>query len=111
MGRKALVPTHLSTKTKAWYAEIEAEYELEVHDLLLLQGAAESWDRCQQAREMLAKEGLTFTDRHGNVRPHPATQIERDSKSLFARLMRELGLSVAAPATDEIRPPTIAGKR
>jgi P27 family predicted phage terminase small subunit len=107
MAQNTPVPKHLTAKTRRWYADITTEFDLESHHLLLLQGAAECWDRAQQAREQLKKDGMTFTDRHGHIRPHPACQIERDSKALFSRLLRELALDVSEP--QEIRPPELRG--
>lgn len=108
MNDKPKVPRHLTTATKRWYTQITTDYVLQSHHLRLLQSAAECWDRAQQARRLLAKEGICFTDRHGAIRPHPATQLERDNKTLFARMLRELALDVESPA-DEIRPPLIRG--
>lgn len=101
-------PKHLTTKSRNWFDAIVKGYNLESHHLSLLQAAAECWDRSQEAREILAKEGIVFKDRHGAIRPHPATQIERDNKALFARLVRELALDVSEP--DDSRPPKIVGK-
>ena len=89
-------PSHLTESSQKWFVRMAADYVLGPHDLLVLQLAAESWDRCQQAREILAKEGVTFTDRHGHIRPHPATQLERDSRTSFARLIRDLNLPTPA---------------
>jgi phage terminase small subunit len=70
----------------------------------LLTLAAEAWDRCQQAREALAKHGLTFEDRFGCPRSRPEIAVERDSRLAFARLLRELDLDVEPPP-DGSRPP------
>lgn len=61
---------------------------------MLLQAAAESWDRIQEAREILAREGSIVTDRYGKPKAHPAVGIERDARVVFARLVRELELDV-----------------
>jgi hypothetical protein len=70
---------------------------LEGHHIRLLTLAAESWDRCQQAREAL-EDGLTFTDRWGQPHAKPEVAIERDSRLAFARLLRELDLDTEPPA-------------
>jgi phage terminase small subunit len=70
--------------------------------------AAESWDRCQQARQAIQKHGLTFDDRFGTPKARPEVAIERDSRLAFARLLRELALDVSEPA-DEVGPPRITG--
>lgn len=98
-------PRHLRPATRRWWAGIVADYELESHHLRLLTLAAEAWDRCEQAREVLAREGLIYADRFGQPRARPEVAIERDSRIAFARLLRELALDVAPP--EEGRPPAI----
>jgi phage terminase small subunit len=98
----------LSEESKAFFKSISEDYELESSHLQLLRSACECLDRSRQARAILAKDGIVFTDRHGHIRPHPATQIERDNKALFARLLREIGLDVVE-SSSESRPPKIQG--
>src|SRR4051794_12212224 len=106
-GLKA--PGHLRPSTRAWFTQVVGDYALEQHHVRLLTLAAESWDRCEQAREALAG-GLTFTDRFGAPHPRPEIAIERDSRTAFARLVRELDLDteVATPAS---RPPPLRSNR
>jgi hypothetical protein len=75
--------------------------------LRLLQLAAEAWDRCQQARAAIAKEGMTVPS---GGRAHPAIAIERDSRLAFARLIRELDLDAEPPASWS-RPPALHSNR
>lgn len=75
-----------------------SRYQLEPHHLLLLQGAAELWDRLQDARETVEKEGAIIADRFGCPREHPAAKLERDSKIVFCRMVRELALDIEPPA-------------
>lgn len=86
---------------------MRAGFELDAHHVRLLQLAAESWDRGQQAREALGKHGITFTDRFGAPHARPEVAIERDARIAFARLLRELALDVDPPA--DARPPRITG--
>ena len=97
-------PAHLAAATRKWFAGVVADYDLDDHHLRLLTLAGESWDRGQQARVILAKEGLTFVDRLGTPRARPEVGIERDSRISFARLLRELGLDSAPEAP---RPPSL----
>lgn len=85
-------PRHLSAEMKAFWAEIMAEYELEVDARLILRAACENWDRAQQAREQIAKDGLLLDGRR-----HPAVDVEKQAYSLYLRAMRQLGLDVVAP--------------
>ena len=96
-------PDHLSRATKAWWRSVVDEYDLEPHHLRLLALAGEAWDRAQEAREILAKEGVTYSDRFGAPRKHPAVSIEENARIAFARLVRELDLD-GEPGPDP-RPP------
>ena len=100
-------PKHLEKPTAAWWLRVMADYQLEPHHVRLLTLAAEAWDRCVQAREVLAEKGLTYDDRFDQPRARPEVAIERDSRIAFARLLREVALDIDEPA--ENRPPTIAG--
>jgi P27 family predicted phage terminase small subunit len=86
-------PAHLRADTAAWWKSVVRDYILQPHKLRLLQAACEAWDRLQQAREILARDGLTVEGREGGIRPHPAVAIERDARIGFARLVRELDLA------------------
>jgi P27 family predicted phage terminase small subunit len=80
------------------------DYLLEAHHVRLLQLAGEAWDRCQQARQAIAADGITIKDDRGNIRAHPAVQIEKDSRIAFARIIRELDLDVEAPVSSRVGP-------
>lgn len=99
-------PKHLKPSTKKWYRQILEDYELESHHIKILTLAAEAWDRCQQAREILDKEGLTYIDRFGQPRARPEVAVERDSRIAFARLVRELCLDIDPPE-EPGRPPRL----
>ena len=92
-------PKHLKPDTGKWFKSVIKDYELEPHHIRLLTLAGEAWDRCQEAREIVDKEGLTAKDRFGQLRQHPAISIERDCRIAFARLLRELNLDVESPET------------
>jgi phage terminase small subunit len=102
-------PAHLRPATARWWCSVVTDYELEPHHVRLLSLAGEAWDRGQQAREVIAKEGLTYLDFRKQPKARPEISIERDSRLSFARLVRELGLDVADP--DQARPPRVGGKR
>lgn len=99
---------HLSAASRRWVAGIEAEYELEDWHRRLLQGAAEQWDRAQEARATVAVDGAYVKDRFGQLRAHPGVAVQRDALTLFARLVRELNLD---SAPDDARPPRIGRGR
>ncbi len=85
-------PKHLSAATKRWWTAILEEYELNAADLRTLQLAGEAFDRSQQARLILKKEGVTYSDRFGSPKKHPAVSSEENARTAFRRAVRELGL-------------------
>ena len=101
-------PAHLLPDTRRWFTSVATTYHLEPHHLRLLQLAAESWDRCEQARKLIAQEGLTVPS---GGRAHPAIAIERDSSLAFARLIRELDLDAEPPASWRNGPPALHSNR
>lgn len=101
-------PRHLEPATRQWWSTVCADFDLEEHHVRLLTLAAEAWDRAVEARELVAVDGLTFTDRFGQKRAHPAVAIERDARIAFARLVRELDLD-GEPGPDP-RPPRRGGR-
>lgn len=103
-------PAHLSADSSAWWRSVVEDYGLEPHHLRLLQCACEAWDRMALAREAVAADGLTFKDSSGNLKANPAVAIERDARTLFARLVRELDLD-ADGAVERSRPPSLRSNR
>ena len=103
-------PDHLTPATTAWYESVCAEFELQDHHLHLLRLAAEALDRVTEARAILDKEGIIIQDRFEQPRTHPAVAVERDSRTAYARLLRELDLDTEAPR-EASRPPALHSVR
>lgn len=104
--QKPTAPDHLRPTTAEWFTGVLDDFELDAHHIRLLTLAAEAWDRCQAAREIVDAEGLIVLDRFGQQKQHPAIAIERDARVGFCRVLRELALDIDEPA--DSRPPTIA---
>ena len=108
--QKSRAPQHLRAATRRWFEAVCADYELEEHHVRLLTLACEAWDRGQQARELIRRQGMTTTTRDGGRKLHPACRVEDASRTAFARLVRELDLDVDAPAEAK-RPPMLRSMR
>ena len=98
-------PAHLKNGTRQWWEGVIHDFNLEPSQVRLLTLAAEAWDRCVQARKAVSKHGLTSTNRYGEVRARPEINIERDARTSFARLLRELNLDADEPF--DLRPPAL----
>lgn len=93
MKTKEKPPTHLSAEAKRLWARLLADYRLDdAAGLLLLQSACEAFDRLQEARKVLDKEGAVMTDRWGQRKPHPAAGLERDARNQMHSALRLLKL-------------------
>jgi P27 family predicted phage terminase small subunit len=104
-------PQGLATATAAWFRSVCRDYVLEPHHVRLLTLACRAWDRAEQARELLDREGLTTKDRYGTSKTHPAVTIERDCRTQFARMVRELDLDTEAPRSERVGPPALRSNR
>jgi P27 family predicted phage terminase small subunit len=90
-------PVHLSPEGKRLWQQLFADYALDdAAGLLLLQSACEAFDRLQEARKVLAKDGAVMTDRWGQKKPHPAAGIERDARNQLHSALRLLKLEPGA---------------
>jgi phage terminase small subunit len=74
-------PKYLKSATRAWFAQVVVDYELDEHHLRLLMLAGEAWDRGQQGRTEIEKHGITYVDRFGAPRKRPEVSIEADQLS------------------------------
>lgn len=110
MTAKAKIPQHLRPETRRWWRSVTADFRLEQHHIRLLTLACEAFDRCAEAREILAKDGLTIATGDGGLKAHPAVGIERDSRLAVARLIRELDLDCEPPGEGR-RPPALPSNR
>jgi phage terminase small subunit len=89
---KPTPPEHLSARSRRLWTTTLDTYDLEPTEVETLRMALEARDRAEQARKVLRREGVTFVDRFGTPRLHPATTLERDSRQAWIRLTAALGL-------------------
>ena len=104
-------PSYLSPAMQAWWAAVLETYDLDHHHLHLLEAACQAWDRMTEARAALSEHGLSYTDPQGSPKARPEVAIERDSRTAFARLVRELDLDAAPPPQPRGRPPGLRSNR
>ena len=71
----------------------------------------EAFDRVEQARETIAREGLFFKNSLGEPRRHPASVVEKDNIALLARLIRELDLDRESLPQPKQPPALISNRR
>lgn len=104
-------PPHLSRRCKTFWRAVVGAYELEPEHLEILRRACEASDRVDQARVLLDKEGLTTTDRYGQVKAHPAAAVEIQNRRALAALIAQLRLGEDAPGSRTEAARSLALKR
>lgn len=81
-------PQHLSDKAKEWWRRLSSECPLQDSAAqILLTAALTAFDRANEARAILQREGLIIRDAKGKKHAHPMCGVERDAtKSMLAAL-------------------------
>lgn len=106
MKKSANAPPGLSDKAKNWWKKIISEYQIEdAAGLLLLETGLQAFDRMHEARELIAKHGAVTLDRFEQLRPNPATTIERDSRAAMCAALKALNLDLEPLRDGAGRPP------
>lgn len=85
-------PSSLGRRGAAEWRTVLATFDLDATHLALLRAACEQLDRADQARLVIKKSGVTFSDRFGQLRDNPACMIERNALNAYRLLRRELCL-------------------
>jgi P27 family predicted phage terminase small subunit len=85
-------PKHLSREAKGWWAKFSGEWILDDAAQLILATALEAFDRMRGAQKLIADKGAVFEDRFGQLRPNPATTIERDARAALLGALKSLHL-------------------
>jgi P27 family predicted phage terminase small subunit len=86
-------PKNLKIEAKRLWLRMLADYEIDdAAGLALLRAGCEAFQRAQEARGLIDKEGAVIIDRFGQPKPHPACAIERDSRGQLISALRALKL-------------------
>jgi hypothetical protein len=84
----------LSGRAARVWREVQAGWSLDPASLELLRCACEALQRADECARQVNAEGQTFRDRWGQVRPHPASLLERDHRAQAARNLQALGVAL-----------------
>ena len=88
-------PKHLNVDAKRLWAKLQREYVIEDQGgLLLLQTAAEAFQRMRECQQRIESDGHVLTDRFGQPKAHPLLCVERDCRSQMLQALRHLNLDV-----------------
>jgi len=86
-------PAGLSPVARRWWSRLQQGYGIDDGGgLAVLAEGAWSIHRAEAAKLTVEREGMTTTDRWGQVKPHPCVVIERDARAAALRALKQLGL-------------------
>ena len=90
------VPAHLGEQGRKLWRRLVAQFELDdAASQELLEKACVAADRAAQAREVIARDGITFTNAAGAPVRHPAVVVERDAIAAIQQAFKLLQLTHA----------------
>jgi len=92
----------LSPEARALHARLTKEWGItDAAGTLTLLTALQSLDRMRQAQALIAKDGILQNDRFGTARPHPATQVEKESRAGLLQALKALSLDFESLESEE----------
>ncbi len=93
-------PSHLSAEARKLWAEILRENAIDDRaGLLILATALEAFDRMRMGQEAVARDGVSYRDRYGQIKANPATAVERDSRTSMLAALKQLNLDLDTTLT------------
>jgi P27 family predicted phage terminase small subunit len=76
------------------WEQLLAEYHIDDSaGLSLLEAACSAYQRAEDARVLVRREGLTVKDRFDQWKAHPACAVERDARAQMISALRALKLT------------------
>ena len=85
----------LSSEAGKLYRKIRRQWDIrDEPGLTLLLTACQALDRMREAQKLLTAEGIVKADRFGQDKPHPASQIEKESRAGLLQALKGLNLDL-----------------
>jgi len=89
-------PRHLSADARRLWLRLRSEFCIDDGaGIAALRLLCEARDRLDEARRVLASEGLSVKDCRGSIKAHPLLTTERDCRSAILAALRSLKLEPA----------------
>ena len=102
--KKITAPKELKAAGKKYWLQSQSEIPMtEAHDLERLLMACKCLDDLAEIEARVEKDGMFTVNRYGQTVEHPGIKMVRDTRLLFVKIIRELGLDLVQP--DDSRPP------
>ncbi len=93
--KKIRPPAFLKERGKKFFSKVTSEFVFEnQHEIELLGSAGGELDSQVESQKAIDADGYYIQNRYGKLIEHPAVKSLRDSRVLFMRLVREMGLDL-----------------
>lgn len=93
------IPKYLKKRGREFYKGVIDDFVFErIHDKERLGHASGELDIQDQAEKAIKKYGYYIKNRYGKLIENPAVKTLRDSRTLFIKIIRELGLDLISAA-------------
>ena len=90
-------PSHLSKKAKHLWRQITAAFTIDdAPGLMLLTSALEAYDRLNEARAELKRDGISVVDRWGQRKQHPSVQTEASARGQMHQALKLINIDINA---------------
>ena len=97
-------PDYLTDESKNIWDALHKSFTLKEHHDIVLKTALEAYDRLQQARQIIDKDGAVIEAHNGYYQKNPMLQIEKEARSGFLAAWKALNIDIEPPK-DLGRPP------
>ena len=105
MKKLVTTPKTLDSEAKAVWRKLVAEYDIQDEGgYLVLQAGLEAFSRMRECQKQIGLDGITTTDRFGQVKAHPLLACERDARAQYLAALKALNLDME-PANHTIGRP------
>lgn len=93
--KKIKPPIYLKERGKKFFNKVISEFVFEnAHEIELLGSAGGELDSQVESQKSIERDGYYIPNRYGKLIEHPALKSLRDSRALFMRIIREMGLDL-----------------
>ena len=90
-------PEGISEAMQTLWRDVHERFVLELDDQHLLELGLRAYDRAEECRAVLDREGMTYTSASGIIHNRPEVGTERMSRASFQSILRQLNLDGEPP--------------
>ena len=95
MKKPTSTPKSLTSEAKSLWRRLVAEYGInDEGGCQILRVGLEAFERMRGVQAQIERDGITFTDRFGQVKAHPLLPVERDARAQYLAALKALNLDL-----------------